>query len=83
MNEYDVMYNVKMSFVHYIKEIFLKKIKYVTTKNKSILTVTGGKNYDLDSDIIRTDEYGNSSNQIKVTTDGEELSDSEFDFDFI
>lgn len=83
MNEYDVMYNVKMSFVHYIKEIFLKKIKYVTTKNKSILTVTGGKKYDLDSDIIRTDEYGNSSNQIKVTTDGEELSDSEFDFDYI
>ena len=83
MNEYDVMYNAKMSFVHYIKEVFLKKVKYITTKNKSILSVTSGKSYELEPDIINTDDYGNAKNMISVTANNEDVSDSEFEFNYL
>lgn len=83
MNEYDVMYNAKMSFVHYIKEIFLKKVKYITIKNKNILSVTSGKSYEIESDIVNTDEYGDAKNMISVTSNNEDVSDSEFEFNYL
>ena len=83
MNEYDVLYNAKMSFIYYFKEVFLKKVGYFYSKNKSILSVTKNKKYDIEENIIHSDEYGNPKNGLKIYFDKTLVPEESYSFNYI
>lgn len=80
MNKEDVIYNIRLSFDFYFREVFCKKYGFYETKEKKIQKVLKNKKYKLEEGILLTDGNGNAEPNIYVSSDSNSNSDFVFDY---
>ena len=75
MKREDVIYNIKLSFDFYFREVFCKKYGFFEQKEKSFQRVAKNKKYQLDDGILLTDGNGNCDINIEVKSNDEVITD--------
>lgn len=75
MNREDVIYNIKLSFDFYIREIFCKKYGLYKVIDKKYQSVIKNKKYKLEDNVLLLDDEFSTKNTFEITSNGESVFD--------
>lgn len=83
MNREDVIYNVNMSMIFYLKEYFCKKYNFFNTESKTIASAIKNKKYSITDSFFTTDGNGNPSSNVSLLVGGADFSNSSSSYEFL